>query len=163
MRISIDGELRELQALLPEPLAIGATRRDLALQLDVGNHAPLLEVDQKHSAGLETPLVGDGLGWHGKNTNLGRHDHAVIMREVVAAWAEAVSIEHRADHGAVGESNRRRAVPGLHQTRVVLIEVPLHLRHVRVLLPGLWDHHHGGLGHRTSAHVEELENVIEGA
>ena len=48
----------------------------------------------------------------------------VVLGHVVARRPQAVAIEHRADHAAVGEGNRRRAVPRLHQRRVVLVERP---------------------------------------
>ena len=133
------------------------------LSSDVRNHAPLFEVDQEHAAGLQAALVRHGLGWHGEHADLGRHDHAIIVSEVVAARPEAVSIQHGADDGAVREGDGCRAIPRLHQAGVVLVEVLLDLRHVLVLLPGLRDHHHRRLRHRATAHVEELEHVIERA
>jgi hypothetical protein len=46
----------------------------------------------------------------------------VVLGHVVARGPEAVAVEHGADDGAVGERDRRRAVPRLHQRRVVLVE-----------------------------------------
>jgi hypothetical protein len=40
---------------------------------------------------------------------------------IVARGAQAVAVEHRADLAAVGEGDRGRPVPGLHQERVVLV------------------------------------------
>ena len=163
VRISVHWKLGQLEALLVEPLAVGKTRRDVILELDVGDHAPLLEVDKEHSAGLQAALVLHRLGCDREHADLRRHDHAVVVSEIVATRTKTITVENRTDDGPVRESNRGRAVPRLHQAGVVLVEITLHLRHVGVLLPGLGDHHHRGLGHRAPVHVQELQDVIERA
>ena len=51
----------------------------------------------------------------------GEHDQAVVG-DPVAAGAQAVAVEHRADLGAVGEHHAGGAVPRLHQRGVELVE-----------------------------------------
>ena len=57
-----------------------------------------------------------------QHADLGRHDDEIVLRDVVSRRPQAVAVEHRADHLAVGERNRRRPVPRLHHRRVVLVE-----------------------------------------
>ena len=57
-----------------------------------------------------------------EHADLGRHDDEVVLRDAVARRPQAVAIEHGADQRAVGERDGRRAVPGLHERRVVLVE-----------------------------------------
>ena len=55
------------------------------------------------------------LGRDVEHADLGRHDDQVVLGDVVARRAQAVAVEHGADADAVGERDRRRAVPRLHQ------------------------------------------------
>ena len=98
-------------------------------------------VDQEHAARLQPALLHDARRVDVEHADLARHDHEVVVGHPVAARAQAVAVEHRADHGAVGERDRRRAVPRLHQRRVELVEGALLRRHRRVVLPRLRDHH----------------------
>ena len=95
---------------------------ELGLDLVVGDDAALRGVDEEDLARLEPALAHDLLGRHVEHADLRRHDHAVVVGDPVARRAQAVAVEHRADHGAVGERDRRRTVPRLHQRRVVAVE-----------------------------------------
>ena len=56
----------------------------------------------------------------------------IVVGDDVARRAQAVAVERRADLAAVGEGDRRRPVPRLHQRRVVFVEgAPLRI-HQRV-------------------------------
>ena len=81
-----------------------------------------------------------------------RHDDEVVVGDDVARRPQAVAVERRADLAAVGERHRRRAVPGLHQRRVVLVERAPVLVHQRVAGPGLGDHQHHRVRERVAAH-----------
>ena len=83
---------------------------------------PLAVSTRKILPGMQPLLDQHVLGRDVEHADLGRHDHQVVLGDVVARRPQAVAIEHRADHRAVGERNRRRAVPRLHQRRVVLVE-----------------------------------------
>ena len=83
------------------------------------------------------------------------------MRHVVARRTQAVAIEHGADHRAVGERDRRRAVPRLHQRRVVFVERLQRRRHALVGRPRLRDHHQDRVRQRAPGHHQELEHVVE--
>ena len=65
----------------------------------------------------------------------------VVVGDDVARRAQAVAIERRADLAAVGEGDRRRPVPRLHQRRVVFVEGAALRVHQRVG-PGFGDQHH---------------------
>ena len=62
---------------------------------------------------------------------------------------------------AVGERDRRRAVPRLHERRVVLVERLELGGHRFVPGPGLGDHHQDRVRQRPAGHDEELEHVVE--
>ena len=69
------------------------------------------------------------------------HDPAVA-RLHPASGTQAVAVERRADHAAVGEGDRRRAVPRLHHARVERVERAQVLGQVVAPLPRLRHHHH---------------------
>ncbi len=135
--------------------------RELVLELAVRHEPAALEIYQEHTAGLETPLRLHVLGVDRHDADLARHDHAVVVGEVIAARTQAVAVEHRADVLAVRECDRRGPVPRLHQAGVELVERALVLRHQLVLLPSLGDHHHHGFREAAARHHQELEHVVE--
>ncbi len=117
----------------------------LPLDLGVVDDAALFEVDQQHLAGLEAPFADDLLLRHRQYPGLGGHDHMVVVGDDVARGPEAVAVQGRADLAAVGEGDRRRPVPRLHQRRVILVEGAALGIHQRVG-PGLRDQHHHRMG-----------------
>ncbi len=90
-----------------------------------------------------------------------RHDDAVVVGQQIARRPQAVAVERGADLAAVGEGDRRRAVPRLHQRGVVFVEGAPLLVHERIARPGLGDHHHHGVGERIAALRQEFERVVE--
>ncbi|OUD83131.1 hypothetical protein CMMCAS02_09425 [Clavibacter michiganensis subsp. michiganensis] len=83
------------------------------------------------------------------------------MRDEVAAGAQAVAVERRADERAVGEGERGRAVPRFHDHGVVLVEVAADGIDVGLLLPRLRDHHHHRVRQAAAAEAQELEHLVE--
>ena len=111
---------------------------------------------------MQALLDQDVLGRDVEHADLGRHDDEVVLGDVVARRPQPVAVEDRADHPAVGERDRRRTVPGLHQRRVVFVEC-LQLRpHALVAGPRLGDHHQDGVRQRSPGHHQEFEHVVEG-
>ena len=83
------------------------------------------------------------------------------LRDVVARRPQAVAVEHGADDRAVGEGDRRRAVPRLHQRRVVFVE-----RLQRRAIASCPAHGSGiiirmRVRQRAAGHDQELEHVVE--
>ena len=144
-----------------EPLAVGLLRGQRLLDLVVADDAAEVRVDEEHAARLEPALLHDGGLVDREHADLRGHHHEAVVGDPVAARAQAVAVEHRADHRAVGERDRRRTVPRLHQRGVEAVEVALPVRHRLVVLPGLRDHHQHGVGERVAAEVQELEHLVE--
>ena len=140
----------------------GLRRGQLALHLFVRHDAAARRIDQEDAARVQPLLEHDVLGRDVEHADFGRHDDQVVLGDVVARGPEPVAIEDGADHRAVGERNRRRAVPRLHQRRVILVERLQLLRHRLVVLPRLRDHHQDRVRQRSPGHHEELEDVVEG-
>ena len=97
-----------------------------------------------------------------EHADLGGHHDDVVLGDVVPRGAQPVAVQHGADDLAVAESDGRRAVPRLHERRVILVERAALGAHLLVVLPRLGNHHEHGVRQRPSAHVEELEHVVEG-
>ena len=144
-----------------EPLAIGMALRQLRLDLVVGNEAALFEVDQQHLAGLQPPLGDDLILGDFQHAHFGRHHDAVVAGHEIARRAQAVAVEGSADLAAVGEGDRGRAVPRLHQRGVIFVERAALLIHQRIAGPGFRNHHHDGVRQRVAALHQEFEGVVE--
>ncbi len=79
----------------------------------------------------------------------------------IARRPQAVAVERGADLPAIGEGDRRRPIPRLHQRGVVFVEGAPLLVHQRIARPGFRNHHHHGVGERVAALHQEFERVVE--
>ena len=154
-------QLLEQDQRVHQPFLVGMAARELRLDLLVGNEAAFLEVDEQHLAGLQAPLGDDVALRDRQHAHFRGHDDAVVAGDEIARRPQAVAVERRADLAAVGEGDRRRAVPRLHQAGVVLVEGAPLLVHQRIAGPRLRDHHHHRMGERIAALHQELERVVE--
>ncbi len=157
------GDVVEVDGALGVPAAVRPARGDLALHRAVVDDASSLDVDQEDLARLQ-PSLGHHVGRvrRGQHAGLAGQHHEAVAGELPAAGPQAVAVERGADHAAVGERHRRRAVPGLHETRVVGVEVAQLRGHVVAPLPRLGDHQHQRVGQRAAGQHEQLEHVVEG-
>ena len=155
-------QVAEMHRVALEPLAVGVRRGDLALDLLVLDDAPALEVDEEQLAGLQPPEAPHLLGRDVEQAGLRAQHDVPVGRLHPAARAQAVAVERRADHAAVGERDRGGSVPRLHQARVERVEALQVLGKVRAAAVGLGDHHHRGVRQRAAGEQEQLEHVVEG-
>ena len=131
------------------------------LHLGVRNDPPLLEIDEEELAGLKAPLAEDIGGRDVEHAGFGRENDPAVAGLEPPPGPQAVAVERRADHPAVRERDRGRAVPRFHHALVVGVE-PEQLGW-KVGAPGcrLGDHHHDRVRQRAAAEDEELEDVVE--
>ncbi len=161
-RVAVDlGQVLQHDLGARQPLGVGMAAGEIGLDLVVGDDAALFEVDQQHLARLQAPLGDDPRFLDGQHTRLGGHDHLVVGGDHVARRPQAVAVEGGADPDAVGEGDRGRAVPRLHQRGAVFVEGAPLLVHQRVAGPRFRDQHHRGVGQRVAAAQEELQRVVE--
>ena len=144
-----------------EPVAIGMALGQRRLDLVVGNEAALFEVDQQHLAGLQPPLGDDLVLGDLQHAHFGRHHDAVVAGDEIARRPQAVAVERGADLAAVGEGDRGRAVPRLHQRGVIFVEGAALLIHQRIAGPRFRNHHHHRVRQRVAALHQEFERVVE--
>ncbi len=135
--------------------------RQRRFQLFVGNEPAGFEIDQQHLARLQPPLGDDVFFRDRQHADFRRHDDAVVAGDDVARRPQAVAVERGADLAAVGEGDRRRAVPRLHQRGVVFVERAALLVHQLIAGPGLRNHHHHRMRQRVAAHGQEFERIVE--
>ena len=155
------GQVGEVDDPPLEPFAVRLLAGDLALDLAVLDDAAAGEVDEEDVPGLQAALADHVLGRLVDHAGLrAEHDPAVLGLEP-AAGAQAVAVERGADHAAVGERDRRRPVPRLHQAAVERVEARQLLRQVLAALVGLGDHHHHRVRDAAAAEREQLEHVVE--
>ncbi len=160
-RLGRFGQFLELVLRLFQPLLVGMLRGELCLDLTVVDDAAFLQVDQQHLARLEAPFPDDFLLRHRQHAGFRSHDQLVVVGDDVARRAQAVAVEGRADLAAVGEGDRCRPIPRLHQRRMILVEGAALGLHQRVR-PRLRDQHH----HRVrqgiaAADDQEFERVVD--
>ena len=144
-----------------EPLGVRLPRRDLLLQLGVGDDPALLEIDEEELAGLQPALAQDVLRRDVEHAGFGREHDPAVARLEPAARSQAVAVERRADHAPVREGDRGRPVPRLGQALVERVEAAQLVRHVGAAEIRLGDHHHQRVRERAAREHEQLEHVVE--
>ncbi len=135
--------------------------RQGVLDLVVVDDPTRLGVDQEHPPGLEAALADHLRRRDVEHADLAGQHHQTVVGHPVAGGAQAVAVEHGADHRAVGEGHGRRAVPRLHERGVVPVEGPPGRVHRAVVLPRLGDHHQHGVVDGAAAEVEQLQYLVE--
>ena len=143
------------------PLAVGAARGDLALDLLVLDDAAALEVDEEQLAGLQAPEALHVLRRDVQQAGLGPEHDVAVGRLDPAAGAQAVAVERRADDAPIGEGHRGGPVPWLHQAGVVRVEARQLLGQVVAVAVCLGDHHHRRVRQRAPGEHQQLEHVVE--
>ena len=156
-----DREIRKMNEVPVQPLAVGASRGVVGLALLVGDDPLLSCVHEKDAPRLEPRLFDDVLRLDLQNAHLRREYQTIIVCDVIAGRAQAVPVQRRTEHFAVREQDRGGAVPGFHHCRVVMVEILLVFAHERVVLPRLGDDHHHGERQGHPVHIQEFQCVVE--
>ena len=129
------GELVQVHPAGVQPVLVRELRGQARLDLLVLQDASGGGVGQEDPARLEPALAHDRGRVQVQHADLaGQHDQAVLG-DPVPARPQPVAVEHRADHGAVGEGDQRRAVPRLHERAVEVVEGPAGRVHPRRCSP----------------------------
>ena len=155
------GQVGEMHVADLEPRLVRLARRDLALDLLVGDDPVLFDVDEEELARLQPSLAEHVLGWNVQHTGLRREHDPAVLRLEPAARAQSVAVECRADHAAVGERDCSGPVPRFHQAPVEVVETAQVIGYVVAPGVSLGDHHHQRVCNRAAGEHQELEHVVE--
>ena len=151
----------QMDLVFLKPLRVRPPRRQALFQFLVRDDAAFGQVGEEHLARLQTPFELHFLRLHRQHAGFRRHDQQAVVRHQVARRTKAVAIERRADHPAVRESHRRRAVPRLHQRRVIFIKRALLGRHGGVGVPRFRNQHRHDVRKRAPGHEQEFHRIVE--
>ena len=155
------GQVGEQHAIALDPVAIRAPRDVAPLDLLVADDPPLLEIDEEDLPGMQPLLDHHVRGIDVEHAHFRRHHDEAVLRHHVARRPQAVAVEHGADLAPVGEGERSRAVPRLHQKRVELVVAAQVGIHLELVFPGLGDHHQDRFGQLAARQHQEFERVVE--
>ncbi len=100
--IRLAGGIFPLQVLVPHQLALHRVHQEHAARAEavLFHHMGLVDIDRPH---------------------LGGQDHTAVVGDVIPGGPQAVPVQHRPHHIAVGEQDRGRSVPGLHHGGIVAV------------------------------------------
>ena len=105
-----------------DPVRVRLLGRERGLDLVVADDPAGRGVDQEHPARLQPAARHHGGRVDVEHAGLAREHDEVVVGDEPAARAQAVAVEDGAGERAVGERDRGRTVPRLHQARVELVE-----------------------------------------
>ena len=144
-----------------QPVLVRVLAGQRGLHLLVFEDPPPAGVGQEDPARLE-PALADHVGRVDvQHADLAGQHHQAVTGHPVPARAQPVAVEHRPDHGAVGERHAGRAVPRLHHGGVEPVEGAPGRIHLVVVLPRLGDHHQHGVRQRPAAEVQQFQALVE--
>ena len=155
-------QLREPQLLALDPLRVRLLRRDLRASTPRrGRCGPARGRRGRACPAAAAPCARCSPARPASAPVFGGEHDPAVGGLVPAAGAEAVAVERRADHAPVGERDRGRPVPRLHQALVERVEAAQLGGHVVAVLVRLGDHHHQRVRQRAAGEHEQLEHVVE--
>ena len=135
------GQIVELNQTLIEPLLIRMLAGENALHFVVAHNATLRGVHEEHAAGLQATLLHNARWIDVDHAALARHHHEIVVGDPVTPGAKPVTVEHRTNHGAIGERHVGGTIPWFHQRRMEPVERAPRRIHVGVVFPCFGDHH----------------------
>ena len=159
--IDIGGQVFQVDLGLLQPVLVGVADRQAFLEFGIVDDAPLLHIDQEHLAWLQAPFLDDLAVRDGQYAHFRSHHHQVIVGDQIARRAQAVAVQGGTDLAAIGKGYRRRAIPGLHQRRVVFVKSLAVFVHQRVARPGFRDQHHHGVCHGIATGHQQFQCIVK--
>ena len=154
-------QILQMEQVAVQPLAVGLTGGVGFLQLVVADDTALGGVHQQHTAGLEAGFLHDLLGGNIQYAHLRGQNESAVPGDIIPGGTQAVAVQHGSHHVAIGEEDGGRAVPGLHQGGVILVQVPLGAGDGLVLHPGLGNAGHDSQRQIHAGHHKELQGVVQ--
>ncbi len=151
----------QVQQARVQPVLIRVLAGQGGLHFLVFQDPPPAGVGQEDPAGLETALADHVRRVDVQHADLAGQHHETVAGHPVPARAQPVAVEHRPDHGAVGERHAGGPVPRLHQGGVEAVEGAPGRIHLVVVLPRLGDHHQHGVRQRPAAEVQQFQALVE--
>ena len=146
-----------------QPVLVRVLAGQRGLHVRVFQDAPPASVGQEDPARLEAALA-DHIGRVDvEHADLAGQHHEPVAGHPVPARAQPVAVEHRPDHGPVGERHAGRAVPGLHHGGMEPVEGAAGRIHLVVVLPRLGNHHQHGVRQGPAAEVQQFQALVEAA
>ncbi len=156
-----NGDVLEVNQMLVQPFAVRTAAGIAPLQLGVVHQPPKGQIRQQHPSGLQTGLFHDFFRGDVQNAYLGGEDQRLVVREIPAAGAKAVPVQHRAHRVSVGKDDGGGAVPRLHHGGIIVIEVPLFPVHPAVVGPRLGKAQHHRLRQGNAVHHQKFQRVVQ--
>ena len=86
VRSAGDSQVIELNSLVAQPFPVRPAGGEVGLDFLIWNHRALLEIHKKHPARLQTSLGLNISRINRDHTHFTGHDHAVVVRKIIAAW-----------------------------------------------------------------------------
>ena len=151
----------QLYAVGAKPLAVGVLLGQSILNLAIVVDFSLLGIDKQYLTRLQPALLGNLRGVEVHDTHLAGHHHGVVLGDGIARRAQSVAVQHASGKTAVAEQQGGRAVPGLHEDGVILVEGLEVFADGVLVIKALGHHNSHGMGQREAAPHEELEHVVE--
>ncbi len=154
-------DFRQLAKVRINPLDVRFPPGDFFLDLEVPQQDPLVGIDGNHLSGTEPSLLDDMRIIEFQRTDLGpQHDQAVGCY-FVTCRTKPVPVEGGTDDTTVAEDQRRRTVPRLAETLVILVELSHLFVDIVPRPPRLGHEHHHRMEDGPAGKRQRFQGIIE--
>jgi len=122
--VGVVGGSSNVLGLLLEPFAVGVSRGNLRLNLEVVLPLASVKVNVDHLSGSEASLLNDGTLVQARDdSSLTHHVNSTVFSPTEPRGAESVTVQTSTDGLAVAEDEEGGAVPCLEDASVEIVEV----------------------------------------
>ena len=151
----------KLYAVGRKPLTIRMFRSQLLLDLSVVVDLTLLRIDEQDLAWLQSSLLGNLCRVEVHNANLRGNYHRTVCCDHITCGSQSITVEHASCITTIGEQQRCRTIPRLHQDGMVFI-ISLQIFADGVLVVKRLGHQYAHrMGKREAAHHQKFQHIVE--
>ena len=144
------------------PLPPRVCGRQGPLDFVIFNNPTCSGVDEEHPPRPQPALADDFARGQLQHTRFAGEHHQTIRHLPPTAWPQTVAVERGTNLHAVGERQRSRTIPGLHQACLIFVIGLEIIRHALMAAPRLWNQHAHRFLDRTAREHQHFEHVVEG-
>ena len=160
-RAAVIRQILQAHGVIPQPFAVRTAGSKRLLDFLVLDDPAFFQIDQKHLAGLQTPLCHHVGRIRIEHARFGGKNNQPVLGNRIPRGPQAIPVQNRANVPPIRKRQHGRAVPRLHQTGMIFVKIPLLFAHLPGVFPGFRHQHHHCVRKRAPRKVEQFERIVE--
>ena len=158
--IGVIAPRNDLEGVGDQP-GIRRPARHFRLDSGILHETPAIQAKGKQFAGHHVVMERQVFGRHIHDAGLRCHHNQTVLGDGVAQGAQPVPVHLGAHVVAVGDHQRRRAIPRFHEIFMVDIKIAQGGIHAGILLVRLRQQHHQAAKHSPATAHEKFQHIVQ--